>query len=62
MLTTSLKRRLVRNHHTCVRCFERRARFRYRRVVKADDDHSLCFQCYRALRNRLRSFRTEVAV
>ena len=60
MLTTPAKRRLVRNHHTCLTCRERRARFRFRGVVRADDDHTLCFACFRALRNRLRSFRTEV--
>ena len=62
VLTTSIKRRLVRNHHTCVNCQERRARFRFQGIVKADDDHNLCFQCFRAVRNRLRSFRTEVAL
>ena len=54
------KRRLVRNHHLCLECSERRARFRFRGVVKADPDHTLCFQCYRALRNSLRAFATEV--
>jgi hypothetical protein len=40
--------------HLCVACLERRARFRYRGVVKADADHTLCFRCYRALKNSLR--------
>ena len=54
------KHRLVRNAHTCAECRQRRARFRFRGVVKADDDHTLCFQCFRALKNSIRSFRTEV--
>jgi hypothetical protein len=41
--------------HLCVDCRERRARFRYRGVVKADADHTLCFRCFRALKNSLRS-------
>jgi hypothetical protein len=35
-------------------CGRRRARFQYRGVVKADQSHALCFECYRAERNRLR--------
>ena len=38
----------------CLACQDRRPRFRYRGVVKADADHTLCFRCYRDLRNRLR--------
>ena len=41
--------------HLCVECQRRRALFRYRGVVKADDDHTMCFQCYRALKNRVRN-------
>jgi hypothetical protein len=41
--------------HLCVACRARRARFRYRGVVKADADHTLCFRCFRALKNSLRS-------
>ena len=40
--------------HRCVECRRRRSLFRYRGVVKADSDHTLCFQCYRGLRDRLR--------
>ena len=40
--------------HLCVACRGRRALFRYRGVVKADADHTLCFRCFRALKNRLR--------
>ena len=42
-------------HRLCLGCGERRARFRYRGgAVKADSDHTLCFECHRALRNSLR--------
>ena len=40
---------------TCQGCGARRARFRYRGVVKADRDHTLCFECFRAERNRGRA-------
>ena len=39
----------------CVYCGIRKARFRYRGVVKADRDHTLCFECFRAERNRRRA-------
>ena len=41
----------------CLACGERRARFLYRGVVKADRDHNLCFECFRAECNRLRARR-----
>jgi hypothetical protein len=41
----------------CLACGERRALFFYRGVVKADRDHNLCFECYRAEVNRLRARR-----
>ena len=40
--------------HTCVACRQRRSRFRFRGAVRADRHHPLCFQCYRALRDRVR--------
>ncbi len=39
----------------CESCRERVARFRYRGVVKADRDHTLCFECFRAERDRRRA-------
>jgi hypothetical protein len=45
--------RIVVRRHTCVACQRRRSLFRYRGVVKADADHTLCFQCYRTLRDQL---------
>jgi hypothetical protein len=47
-------RRLRASGRLCLGCGERRARFQYRGVVKADHDHTLCFECFRAERNRLR--------
>lgn len=41
----------------CLGCGERRPRFRYRQAVRADADHTLCFQCFRALEQRLRALR-----
>lgn len=34
----------------CGNCGKRPAKFRYRKWVRADDDHWVCFQCWRALR------------
>ena len=47
--------RLVRT--LCVGCQERKARFRYRGEVRADRDHTLCFECYRGEANRARARR-----
>lgn len=38
----------------CQRCRDRKARFRYRGAVRADGDHTLCFECYRSERERRR--------
>jgi hypothetical protein len=35
----------------CLECRQRRARFRFRGIVRADRDHTLCFRCYRSLLN-----------
>ena len=45
----------VRTSHLCLMCRRRRAVFRYRGVVKADATHTLCFQCYRSLRDSMRA-------
>jgi hypothetical protein len=34
----------------CGECGKRPAKFRYRRWVRADDDHWVCFKCWRGLR------------
>ena len=41
----------------CAACHERKARFRYRGKVRADRDHTLCFECFRAEINRARARR-----
>ena len=56
MSSTELRR--ARAHkHLCQRCRDRKARFRYRGVVRADCDHTLCFECYRRELNRARARR-----
>lgn len=39
----------------CQSCQERKARFQYRGAVRADRDHTLCFECYRSERERRRA-------
>ena len=39
----------------CQTCEERKARVSYHGIVKADRDHTLCFQCFRAERERQRA-------
>lgn len=41
--------------HTCQSCQDRKARFSYRGTVKADKDHTLCFECFRRERERQRA-------
>lgn len=41
----------------CQSCLGRKARFRYRGEVRADRDHTLCFECYRSERDRRRAQR-----
>lgn len=38
----------------CLDCRHRKALFRFRGVVKHDDDHKLCFRCYRSHVDRFR--------
>jgi hypothetical protein len=42
---------------SCERCRDRKARFRYRRRVRADRHHTLCFACFRSERERQRARR-----
>ena len=41
--------------HLCERCRDRKARFSYRGVVKADRGHTLCFACFRSERDRMQA-------
>jgi hypothetical protein len=43
------------HRHLCQACRDRKARFRFRGRVRADRDHTLCFQCFRAERDRRRA-------
>ena len=45
------------SRRACQACQERKARFQYRGKVRADRDHVLCFECYRAERQRARARR-----
>jgi hypothetical protein len=38
----------------CIECQQRLSRFRFRGMVKRDDDHQLCFYCFRGQKDRLR--------
>ncbi len=40
---------------SCQSCRQRKARFQYRGAVRADRDHTLCFECYRSLREHRRA-------
>lgn len=44
-----------KTRRTCESCRERKALFRYRGVVKADRDHTLCFECFRSARDSRRA-------
>jgi hypothetical protein len=39
----------------CQACRDRKARFRFRGEVRADRDHTLCFECFRSQRDRVRA-------
>lgn len=57
MSSNERRRRSKRNRVLCAACQERKARFRYRQEVRADRDHTLCFECYRSEVNRTRARR-----
>ena len=44
-----------KSRQMCQRCQDRKARFQYRGEVRADRDHTLCFECYRSERERQRA-------
>jgi len=54
MSSNELRRQSKRVRTLCAVCQERKARFRYRGEVRADRDHTLCFECYRGQVNRAR--------
>jgi len=57
MSNSERRRRFRRFRVLCAACRERKARFRYRGEVRADRDHTLCFECYRSELDRLRARR-----
>ena len=54
MSSNELRRQSKRVRTLCAVCQDRKARFRYRGEVRADRDHTLCFECYRGQVNRAR--------
>lgn len=57
MSSNEFHRRSKRFRTLCAACQERKARFKYRGEVRADRDHTLCFECYRGEINRTRARR-----
>jgi hypothetical protein len=57
-----MKNSSKRNQKLCLDCQQRRARFRFRGVVKWDHDHTLCMSCFRAQSNRLRVLLREASL
>jgi len=56
-MSSAAARESKRTRHACQSCRDRKARFRYRDSVRADRDHTLCFECYRRERERQRARR-----
>lgn len=46
-----------RVRQACQTCRDRKALFQFRGIVRADRDHTLCFECYRSELNRQRARR-----
>src|SRR6188474_4621 len=57
MSSNELRRQSKLVKTLCAVCQERKARFRYRGEVRADRDHTLCFECHRGEVNRDRARR-----
>ena len=57
MSSNELRRQSKQVKTLCAACQERKARFRYRGEVRADRDHTLCFECFRGEVNRARARR-----
>ena len=56
-MSFSAARESKQDRQICQSCRNRKARFQYRGIVKADRDHVLCFACYRSEVNRQRAQR-----
>ena len=57
MSSSERQRQSKRLRTSCASCCARKALFKYRGEVRADRDHTLCFECYRAELNRARAKR-----
>jgi len=57
VMTGCRLRRVHRGGRLCQTCGERRAQYIRHGIVKADRTHTLCFECFRAERNRFRARR-----
>ncbi len=57
MSNSEHRREVKRVRALCAACRARKALFKYRGDVRADRDHTLCFECYRAQVNRARARR-----
>lgn len=57
MSNNELRRQSKQVKTLCAGCQERKARFRYRDEVRADRNHTLCFECFRGEVNRARARR-----
>jgi hypothetical protein len=55
MMSVTATRSSRLSRQSCESCRERKARFRHRGAVRADRDHTLCFACFRAQRERVRA-------
>ncbi len=54
-MSLTAARESKRARRSCQSCRRRKARFQYRGAVRADRDHTLCFECYRSLREHRRA-------
>ena len=57
MSPASRRRQTREPRYQCAACRSRRALFRYRGEVRADRDHTLCFECFRSQLNCIRAVR-----
>jgi len=55
MSNAGFEQRSKQSRRMCTCCCERKSLYRYHGVVRADRHHTLCFECFRAAANRLRS-------
>ncbi len=54
-MSLTAARESKRTRRSCQSCRERKARFQHRGAVRADRNHTLCFECYRSERDRRRA-------